>query len=190
MSKATRTPRGAARDNILRAALELFYEGGVQAVGLELIAERAGVANVTLYRHFPTKAELITAVLEAADAGYLAAYRAAMDAAGADPGARLRALFDALDALAQGPAFRGCIFINAGLELADSDHPAHTIVRHHKEALRELLAAELRTAGHDDPEAASHELLLLVDGTLVAGALRPETHPARAAGALAQKVLP
>lgn len=190
VTEHSRTPRGAARENILRAALELFYAGGVHAVGLELIAERAGVANVTLYRHFPTKAELVAAVLEAADAGYLAAYRAAMDAAGLDPGARLQALFDALDALAQGPAFRGCIFVNTGLELADGDHPAHAIVRRHKETLRELLAAELRSAGHDDPGGASQELLLLVDGALVAGALRPESHPARAAGALARKVLP
>lgn len=189
MSRVARTPRGAARENILQAALELFYQGGVQAVGLEAIAERAGVAAVTLYRHFPTKAELVTATLEAADAGYLSAYRAAMDAAGDEPAARLRALFEALDALAQSPAFRGCIFVNTGLQLADSAHPAHVIVRHHKDQLRALLAAELQAAGHADPATAAEELLLLVDGALVAGALRPDRHPARAAGALAQMVL-
>jgi AcrR family transcriptional regulator len=185
---AARTPRGTARENILRCALELFYEGGVQAVGVDTIAERAGVAKVTLYRHFATKAELVSAVLEAADEGYLAAYRSAMDGAGTDPGARVAALFDALDALAQGPAFRGCIFINAGLALANADHPAHEQVRRHKDALRELLADELRCAGQAAPDAGAEELLLLVDGALVAGALRPDRHPALAARRLAASV--
>lgn len=188
MSAAVRTPRGAAREKILRTALELFYRGGVQAVGIDTIAERSGVAKVTLYRHFPTKAELVSAVLEAADAGYLAAYRAAMDAAGDDPRQRVAGLFDALDALAQGPSFRGCIFISAGLALADADHPAHDRVRSHKDALRDLLAKELRSAGHVDPDAGAEELLLLVDGALVDGALRPDRHPARSAGRLASKV--
>ena len=188
MSAATRTPRGAARENILRTALELFYEGGVQAVGVDTISERAGVAKVTLYRHFPTKAELVSAVLEAADTGYLAAYRAAMDAAGNDPRERIAALFDGLDALAQQAGYRGCIFINAGLALADVDHPAHERVARHKDALRDLLADELRASGHPDVERAAEQLLLLVDGTLVAGALRPARHPARSAAELAIKV--
>lgn len=145
---------------------------------------------MTLYRHFPTKAALVAAVLEAADVGYLAQYRAAMDAAGAEPAARLAALFDALEQLAQSPAFRGCIFVNTGLALADdADHPAHAIVARHKEGLRTLLADELRAAGHHHPDEGSDELLLLVDGALVAGVLRPERHPARVAGALARRVL-
>jgi AcrR family transcriptional regulator len=188
VSAATRTPRGAARDSILRTALELFYAGGVRAVGVDTIADRAGVAKVTLYRHFPTKAELVSAVLEAADAGYLAAYRAAMDAAGTDPRARVAALFEGLDTLAQQPGFRGCIFINTGLALADLEHPAHERVRRHKDALRELLAGELEAAGKRDVGRRADQLLLLVDGALVAGALRPGRHPARSAAELALKV--
>jgi AcrR family transcriptional regulator len=183
-----RTPRGAARENILRAALELFYAGGVQAVGVDAIAKRSGVAKVTLYRHFATKAELVSAVLEAADAAYLSAYRAAMEAGGDNPRERVCALFDALDELAQGPAFRGCIFINSGLALGDAQHPAHERVRRHKDALRDLLAGELGAAGHSDPDGGAEQLLLLVDGALVAGALRPDRHPARAARRLARKV--
>lgn len=189
MTSESRTPRGAAREKIVRAGLELFYGGGVRRVSLEAVAEKAGVAPVTLYRHFPTKAELVTAVLEAADAAYLTAYRAAMDGAGADPAARLQALFQALDNLAQGPAFRGCIFINTGLALSGEEHPAHEIVRHHKDALRELLCDELRSAGVADVDARAEKLLLLVDGALVAGALRPERHPGLAAAELARNVL-
>lgn len=158
-------------------------------MSVDSIAEHAGIAKVTLYRHFPTKAELVRAVLEMADGAYLDAYRAALEAAGPDPAERLAALFESLDTLAQGPDFRGCIFVNTGLALADSDHPGHEVVRHHKDELLVLLEAELRAAGHADPEKGAVQLLVLVDGALVSGALRPDQHPGRAAGALAQKVL-
>jgi AcrR family transcriptional regulator len=50
------------RETLLAAAREAFAEGGV-AVGVDQIARRAGVGPATLYRHFPSKAELIDAIL-------------------------------------------------------------------------------------------------------------------------------
>ena len=49
------------RDALIAAAARLFAEHGPQ-VGLDHIAREAGLANATLYRHFPTRAELIVAV--------------------------------------------------------------------------------------------------------------------------------
>jgi AcrR family transcriptional regulator len=51
------------REAILAAAREAFAEGGV-ATGVDQIARRAGVGPATLYRHFPSKADLVDAVLE------------------------------------------------------------------------------------------------------------------------------
>jgi AcrR family transcriptional regulator len=189
MNADTKTPRGAARGNIVRAALELFSVSGVRAVGVDAVAERAGVAKVTLFRHFPTKSELVAAVLADANALYLEAYRAAMGRGGDEPAARILALFDGLDDLTRQPGYRGCLFINTGLALAEDDHPAHALVARHKQTLRRLLADELRNAGHPEPDAGSDQLLLLVDGALVAGALRPASRPARSARSLAEEVL-
>jgi AcrR family transcriptional regulator len=50
------------RANILRAARTLFAARG-EAVGIEEIAREAGVAVGTLYRHFPTKADLVNAIV-------------------------------------------------------------------------------------------------------------------------------
>jgi AcrR family transcriptional regulator len=188
-TQAAKTPRGAARGNILRAALELFSVSGVRAVGLDAVAGRAGVAKVTLFRHFPTKAELVAAVLADADALYLESFRAAMGRGGNEPAARILAVFDGLDELFRQPGYHGCLFINTALALAEDDHPAHALVASHKQALRDLLAGELRRAGHPEPDAGSDQLLLLVDGALVAGALRPRSRPARSARALAEEVL-
>jgi len=50
-------------ERILRAAREIYGEFGPDAL-IEAIARRAGVAERTLYRRFPTKAELIRAALD------------------------------------------------------------------------------------------------------------------------------
>lgn len=59
-------PRADAARNaelLVKAAKELFDEHGPE-VALDRIARRAGVGNATLYRHFPTRADLLIAVYE------------------------------------------------------------------------------------------------------------------------------
>ena len=69
MSTTTTLPRPAnrpsARDRLLAAADELFYEEGVHTVGIDRIIERAGVAKATLYSTFGSKDGLVRAYLEA-----------------------------------------------------------------------------------------------------------------------------
>lgn len=50
------------RDALLRAACELVAEHGPTGFSARDIAERAGLSQATLYRHFPSKATLIDAV--------------------------------------------------------------------------------------------------------------------------------
>src|SRR3954452_10737431 len=57
-------PGAPARERILTAAYELFSHRGIQAVGIDAIIERSGVARQTLYRHFASKQELVLACLE------------------------------------------------------------------------------------------------------------------------------
>jgi len=58
------TRRGAAtRDSLLQAATELVAEVGYHQATTRLIAERAGVAEGSIYRHFPDKRALFTAAI-------------------------------------------------------------------------------------------------------------------------------
>ena len=54
------------RDAILDAAAELFLEGGYDRTSLARVAESAGVSKATLFKQFPTKAELFEATVLAA----------------------------------------------------------------------------------------------------------------------------
>jgi AcrR family transcriptional regulator len=52
------------REKLLRAAADLFEERGFAGTTTADIAERAGVAEVTLFRHFGSKSTLFTATLD------------------------------------------------------------------------------------------------------------------------------
>ena len=49
------SPKKSARDRILDAALELFYQKGIQHVGVDEIVAHSGVAKMSLYNHFHSK---------------------------------------------------------------------------------------------------------------------------------------
>src|SRR3954464_4577654 len=105
-------PEGSARERLLAAANELFYEEGVHTVGIDRVIERAGVAKASLYSTFGSKEELVRAYLQGrADARR---QRIADAIAGHDdPREQLLAIFDALGASIARPNYRGCAFINA-----------------------------------------------------------------------------
>ncbi|MEO3806869.1 TetR/AcrR family transcriptional regulator [Nonomuraea sp. B1E8] len=68
---STRRTRGRPRDPeadevIMKAALELFVERGLEGANFEQIAKRAGVAKVTVYRRWSSKEELLTQAIERA----------------------------------------------------------------------------------------------------------------------------
>src|SRR5436190_17455613 len=64
-TKTAAPTRKSARDRLLTAADELFYEEGLNAVGIDRVIERAGVAKASLYNIFGSKDELIRAYLDA-----------------------------------------------------------------------------------------------------------------------------
>src|ERR1700755_517415 len=103
---ATGQPRRSARERLLDAADELFYNEGVQTVGIDRIIEHAGVAKASLYNTFGSKDELIRAYLESRHASRREAISAAL-ARAESPRDRLLAVFGALEALFRRPGFRG-----------------------------------------------------------------------------------
>ena len=61
--ESPRTQR--TRDAVVRAAVELLLEGGTSAVTVEAVVQRSGVARSTIYRHWPTRTEMVAAAFAA-----------------------------------------------------------------------------------------------------------------------------
>src|ERR1700676_5259537 len=90
-------PGHSARERILDAAYELFSRRGIQAVGVNEVIQRAGVATATLYRHFPSKEKLVLAFLDLREQRWTKdLIKAGAMRRGSNPEERLLAIFDVL----------------------------------------------------------------------------------------------
>ena len=58
------------KDRILDSALTLFSEKGYDGVGVDLIAENAGIKGPSLYKHFKGKEDILNALIEKAESYY------------------------------------------------------------------------------------------------------------------------
>ncbi len=153
----------------MAAAYELFARNGVQAVGIDAIIERSGVARQTLYRHFGSKQELVLAFLERREElwtyGWLAAEVRRRER---DPRRRLLAIFDVFDEWFRRPDFEGCSFINVMLEHPAADHPLHVAAAGYLARIRGFLEELATDAGIADPASLAREWHILMKGSIVA----------------------
>ncbi|MFD7834722.1 TetR/AcrR family transcriptional regulator [Streptomyces sp. NPDC059761] len=177
--------RVTARERLLAAAARVFYADGIHSTPVDRIIEEAGVTRATFYRHFPSKEALVVAYVEARDTEVRRLAGRAAEAY-ADPADLLRTLVDAVADEMCGPAFRGCLFINAAAEYPDPAHPVRQAVAAHRSWLRATLAELLARTGHPDPEEAAALLVMARDGAMVAGYLEtPASARARLSTAVA-----
>src|SRR6476660_7486115 len=96
------------RERLLAAAGDLFYRQGIRAVGVEAIAAAAGTNKMTLYRHFPSKDELVAEYLRQTATETDRCWHAYERSHPGDPLAQIRAwLADVADHLANSGE-RGC----------------------------------------------------------------------------------
>ena len=58
------------KDRILESALTLFSEKGYDGVGVDLIAENAGIKGPSLYKHFKGKEDILKALISKSDFYY------------------------------------------------------------------------------------------------------------------------
>jgi len=187
MSTQTATPsaptrhveRRSARERLLAAADELFYEEGIHTVGIDRIIERAGVAKASLYDTFGSKDELIRAYLEQRSqarklriSNRMAQFEAPRD--------KLLSFFDLMADYFANPKFRGCAFVRASAE-GRADSPVKGVCDDSRSWIRELFAGLARDAGAADAETLAIQLAMLYDGATVAAQMDRNPDVARLA---------
>jgi AcrR family transcriptional regulator len=178
--------QGPARERLLAAADELFYEEGVRTVGIDRVIARAGVAKATLYSAFGSKDALIGAYLGRRHEAARDRISEALATRYNSSRERILGVFDVIGEHITAPGFRGCPFVNASAE-----SPAGGIVEQASNLsrawLRGLFLELAREAGAAEPQLLSRQLMLLYDGALVAG--RMDRDLSAAAGARAAAAL-
>lgn len=154
--------KGSARERLLAAADELFYEEGVRTVGIDRIIEHAGVAKASLYNTFGSKEALIHAYLDQRRAQIMERVNSHL-VPGDSPREQILAVFDAQRELAAEQGYRGCAFVRASAEA----HPGDQVEQasdDYRGWIRQLFTDLAERAGAADPVALGRQLHLLYDG--------------------------
>jgi AcrR family transcriptional regulator len=154
--------RPPARERLLAAANELFYDEGVHTVGIDRVIEHAGVAKASLYNTFGSKDALVRAYLETRHNNMVQRVMRVVDRYDT-PRERLLGVFEAQAELAGEPGYRGCAFARASAE----SHPGDVVEQAtsaYRAWVRGLFTELASQAGVPDPQARARQLHLLYDG--------------------------
>ena len=179
--------RLSARERLLAAADELFYENGINLVGIDRLIEHAGVAKASLYDSFGSKEELIRCYLQTRSEQRQARIRERM-ARFQTPRDKILSVFDLLEETVAQPNYRGCAFQRAGAEAG-----AGSTIKGTCDASRAWIRREFtelaRATGARDPESLGRQLVLLYDGAAATAHMDRDLEAPPAARALAERML-
>ena len=175
------------RQKLFDTAAHLFYRHGYRAIGVDTLAAESGIGKMTLYRHYPSKDDLIVAYLQDSNEVFWENFEQITKDA-PTPREKLLAFFESLQGYVSSPACHGCPFINVATEYPERDHPGHKVGLEHKQSVRARFHELAQQAGARQPEVLADQLSLLMDGAYVAsrmfGTRNPASHLASAAKVL------
>jgi len=159
-----------ARERILATAYELFSRRAIRDVGIDEVIERAGVAKATLYRHFPSKDDLVIAFLERREERWTVEWvEAEAKRRGATPEEQLLAIFELFDEWFHRDDFEACSFINVLLEMGPANRVGQASVRH-LASIRSVVGRLAEEAALRDPASFAHSWHILMKGSIVSAA--------------------
>lgn len=172
MAEPTRTDK---RQHIVEIAYALFKRVGFHATGIDRIIAEADVAKMTMYRHFPSKDDLMVEVL-AYRAGRFERQLDRLAEQAATPDEKIATIFDWYDRWFHSADFHGCLFAHALAEFGDAAHPVFQAAARQKNGLKRrmrLILEEMMSA--EEADSTSAALLMLIEGaTLMARMGQPD----------------
>ena len=172
---------------ILSAAEDLYYRKGFAAVGMDELRTEAGVSLRRLYTLFPSKDDIISAVLRRKHEEWEKSLSARVAAAGDAPRDRLLAVYDYLEDWFCTGNFRGCAFINAFGELGGTNPAVAELAREHKQSFQRYMAGLARDLGTS--ELLGAQLSILAEGAQSTAAISGDSAAAVQARAAAEVLI-
>jgi len=167
--KPTSSRPASARERIDQTAYELFSRHGIRAVGVDTLSARSGVAKMTLYRHYPSKDDLVLAFLRRREELWTRSWlQQDVERRARAPAERLLVVFDVFDKWFRRRDFEGCSFVKVLLEHGDRGHPVRNAAEAHIGTIRAFLRQLAEDAGVRDADAFARQLQILMMGSIVA----------------------
>lgn len=181
------------KSRILQVTTRLFYEQGYNSTGINQIIEEAGIARASLYHHFPSKRDLLTAYLEEMGQQFtsgLTAFLAPLK----DAQRKVAGLFDFLIERQYRTSFGGCHIMKISSEVEKTDTAAFSLAAIQKAHLKQLVftqVAQLPVKEHQvlQKELLAETLFLLMEGALINSTIQKSIQPLKQARKAAIKLL-
>ncbi len=156
------------RDLLLQTATQLFSQGGYNAVGIDRIIAEAGVAKMTMYKHFPSKNALILEMLNARDESFMQSLTQYIDQQSSFF-EKMKALFSWHHEWFNDKDFHGCLFINASAEFHQPDNDIYKRSSQHKQRLIHYIENLLTEIyAHQQAKKLAIQIEILLDGAIIA----------------------
>jgi TetR/AcrR family transcriptional repressor of nem operon len=166
---------------VLQRALELFWERGFDATSMSDLVEHLGIARASIYATYGSKHELYLRALE----HYLRTRDPDVVELLSQPGPVLPAIRVLVEAYAQESTQdqrrRGCMLVNAAVELGPRDATVARVVESAWDQLETALTSALTRAqaqgelpAGKDPRALARFLLVVLQGVRVLGRVHPD----------------
>ncbi|KPM55120.1 TetR family transcriptional regulator [Frankia sp. CcI49] len=183
-------------DVVLERAMDLFWARGFEATSMTDLVEHLGIGRASLYATFGSKHDLYLAALRR----YLLRSEAGFVTALAQPGPALPAVRafvrSWIDEALTDPDRRGCLVVNAAVELAPREpEVARQVAVSWTVVETALLSSLLRAQAQGElaPDKDAHEianfLLVVMQGVRVVARAAPDADRLRAAARLALAAL-
>ena len=183
----------SARERLLSAAANLFYDDGIAATGIDTIIKKAGVAKMSLYNNFSSKADLVQAYINKRHVEWLDLYQKRLEKA-STPEERILAVFDAyMDhaAFDYEKGFRGCGILNAAAELPAKSE-GRNAVKTHKDEVERLLQKhilEFSSISKETAHSVAEHLSFLLEGAMARAGLEGKSEKISNARKMATVIL-
>jgi AcrR family transcriptional regulator len=152
------------RKQIVEAAFKLFKVNGFYATGVDLIMRQANVSKRTMYIYFPTKNELIVAVLEHYRNEYERNIAQLLARTDIDSRGKILAIFDGASRWFSDSEFHGCLAVNAMGEFAGKDSAIEQACQLFKAYELGVFRALTKDIPAQKPEELAYKLLVLLEG--------------------------
>jgi AcrR family transcriptional regulator len=149
---------------IVKWAFDRFYEGGFHATGIDAVMAGSGISKRTLYKYFPSKEELIEAVLEYYGAGIVRELFDPVVSASDDPRQQIIAFFDIREAMIDEHPVRGCLGIKAAQEYIGRHENITTLGRTAALDVEQRFIEICERARFVEPEKLGKQINILFQG--------------------------
>lgn len=180
----------STRDRLIEVGLDLFYQRGFHAVGLDQILAEVGTTKTTFYKYFESKEALALACIQTRDASWRERFpRLLRERAGDDPIDQLHEVFNLWRDWFSNIHFNGCIFVHACSEFPNPNDPCHIAAAGNVNALRDIIADLADEAGLEDPEGFAEQYKLIMEGAIITEVIDRKNTAAATAGKIAAALI-